>query len=212
MNLRSLLVLTLIMPILAYSSTETVDPTDQTLYEQYPWSVMYYYGVTVNAPLVRVIGLSHLERWPEHIQSAELVHTLDEDNFLRRLVEPIVGLVQVAGNFTVRDGKDQHTIYEFDPYIIFRWANLPWNDKVTTSFAFAEGVSYDTSISSIERRDNSNTKRFLNYLMFEATMAIPENPRLQLVYRIHHRSGAYGLYRAGNTGSNDVGVGLRYLF
>lgn len=187
-------------------------PVDQHLYDLYPFSLLYYYGVTVNDPLLKVITLHNLQRWPEYVQSIELAYTLDEDNVLRHFLSPLVGVVQVAGNITLRNGRHQNQIYELDPYLIFRWANWRWNDTVVTSFAIAEGVSYDTSISSIEKRDNDNTKRFLNYLMLEATFAAPSYPRLQAVARIHHRSGAYGLYHAGNTGSNDIGLAIRYLF
>ncbi len=210
--LASLFPLTVLGTTTTSSPAPTIYPEGQALYDQYPWSVLYYYGVTVNNPLVDVLTLHNLERWPEHIQSIEVAHTLSQDNFLRRLVNPIVGVVQLAGNVTVRQGDNEHTIYEFDPYIIFRWANLPWNHYVNTSLAFAEGVSYDTSIPAIEKNDNENTKRFLNYLMFEATFALPSYPQLQLVARVHHRSGAYGLYHAGNTGSNDIGLGISYLF
>src|SRR3990167_11404494 len=151
----------------------------QALYDQHPWSLMYYYGVTVNNPLIQVLTFNHLNRWPEHIQSIEMAKTLNKDNFLRKIVSPLVGVVQLAFNLTVRNGSDQHTIYEFDPYLIFRWANLPWNKILTTSFALAEGLSYDSSIPAIEKRENDNTKRLLNYLMFEATFALPPYPRLQ---------------------------------
>lgn len=186
-------------------------PKGQYLYDRYPYSLMYYYGVTVSNPLGNIF-IGKINRWPEHIQSLEFAYTLDEENFLRRFLSPIVGVVQVAGNVTYRVGSNESNIYEFDPYIIFRWANLPWNNYVNTSFAFAEGVSYDTSYPYLEKRNNDNAKRFLNYLMFEVTLANPNMPRLQLLARIHHRSGAYGLYHAGNTGSNDVGIGIRYLF
>ena len=186
-------------------------PVDQTLYDKKPWSVMYYYGFTVSDPLVRIF-LLQTHRWPEHIQSLELAKTLDENNIVRRFFSPVAGVVQIAGNVTYRVGSNQDNITEFDPYIMWRWANLPWNHYVTTSLALAEGVSYASSIPAIEMRSNNNTKRLLNYLMFEATLALPNYPQLQLVARIHHRSGAYGLYHAGNTGSNDIGLGIRYLF
>jgi hypothetical protein len=112
----------------------------------------------------------------------------------------------------MRNGSNEPTIYEFDPYIAFRWANFPWNGYVNTSFAIGEGISYTTSVPALEKKDNEFTKRLLNYLMFEATFAAPGDPRLQFLVGIHHRSGAYGLYHAGNTGSNDIGVGIRYLF
>lgn len=194
-----------------YSINEP-QPLNQDLYDKYRWSVLYYYGWTVDAALLQVLTLHNLDRWPENIQSVEVAHTLAPDNFLRRLVNPIVGVVQLAGNVTLRNGRDESRIFEFDPYIIFRWANWPWNKYLVTSLGFAEGVSYTSSIPAIEARDNDHTKRFLNYLMFEATFALPDHPQFQVLARVHHRSGAYGLYHAGNTGSNDVGVGIRYLF
>lgn len=196
---------------LAAASASTSYPLEQNLYDQYPWAIMYYYGITVSDPLLPLLK-GNINRWPEHIQSIELAHTLSQQNFLRRLVSPLVSVVELAGIAAVRVGSNQHTIYEFDPYIAFRWANLPWNAYVNTSLAIGEGISYDSSIPSVEKRQNSNTKRLLNYLMLEATFAAPSYPRLQLVARIHHRSGAYGLYHAGNTGSNDIGLGIRYLF
>lgn len=194
----------------AYACSTTC-PVHRTFYDQHPWSLMYYYGITVSDPLVRVFE-GEIHRWPEHIQSVELAKTLDQDNFLRRLVNPVVGVVQLAGNATVRTGSNESRIYEFEPYVTFRWANFPWNPYVNTSLALGEGVSYASSVPAIEKKDNSNTKRLLNYLMFEATFAPSSYPQLQFVARIHHRSGAYGLYRAGNTGSNDIGIGIRYLF
>jgi|WetSurMetagenome_2_1015567.scaffolds.fasta_scaffold327453_2 hypothetical protein len=188
-----------------------VYPPGQKLYDRYPWSATYYYGITGHDALGSLfVGGFH--RWPEHIQSLELSRTLDEQNFLRRLVSPLVGVVQLAGNVTLRTGSKENTIYEFDPYLAFRWANLPWNKYVNTSLAIGEGLSYVTSVPAIERGYSNDTKRLLNYLMLEATFAPPSYPRLQFVARIHHRSGAYGLYHAGNSGSNDVGVGIRYLF
>lgn len=184
---------------------------NQKLYDELPWMLTYYYGITGDNALIQMLAGS-FNRWPEHVQSAELTKTLDENNFLRRLVNPLVGVVQLAGNFTVRNGSREHTIYEFDPYVAFRWANFPWNDYVTTSLAIGEGISYASSVPWIEKRHNQNTKRLLNYLMLEATFALPMHPELQLVARIHHRSGAFGLYHAGNSGSNVIGLGVRYLF
>jgi hypothetical protein len=83
---------------------------------------------------------------------------------------------------------------------------------VNTSLAIGEGISYASSIPALERKANEQTKRLLNYLMLEASFAVPRHPKLQLIIRLHHRSGAFGLYRAGNTGSNNIGLGVRYLF
>ncbi len=191
--------------------TPKLIPQGQKLYDRYPWAATYYYGVTGSDPLVRIFE-TEFHRWPEHIQSLELAHTLDESNPFRHFFSPLVGVVQVASDVTMRTGRNEPSIYEFDPYVAFRWANLPWNNYVNTSLALGEGISYATSVPTLEKKDNQFTKRLLNYLMFEATFALPNDPQLQFVVRIHHRSGAYGLYHAGNTGSNDVGIGVRYLF
>jgi len=199
--------------IIRQSSNILQEQPSQSLYDHYPWSVMYYYGFTVNNPLIEVLTLNNLKRWPEHIQSFELAYTLNHNNVVRRFFYPVVGVVQLAGNFTIRNGSNEPTIYEFDPSIMFRWANFPWNAYIHTSFALAEGVSYDTSIPAIEKKgNNTHTKHLLNFMVVEITLAIPHYPRLQLVGRIHHRSGAFGLYHAGNTGSNDLALGIRYLF
>ena len=194
-----------------YATPITGCPSGQKLYDNYPWSATFYEGLTTSDALGKIF-VGNFNRWSEEIQSIEISRTLKEDNFFRRLVSPLVGVVQIAGDITLRNGKNEHTIYEFNPYIAFRWANLPWNHYVTTSFAIGEGVSYVTSVPAIEKKYNKNTKRLLNYLMLEASLAFPNCPRWQLIVRIHHRSGAFGLYQAGNTGSNDVGLGLRYLF
>src|SRR5580700_10347762 len=46
-------------------------PTDQSLYEMYPNAFLYYYGVTVSDPLLRILDQAQIHRWPEHIQSLE---------------------------------------------------------------------------------------------------------------------------------------------
>lgn len=195
----------------AVTSIPSPDLLGQGLYDQYHYSLLYYYGKTVNGALVGT-AIGNFKPWPEHIQTLEFAYTLQQDNIVRQFFNPLVGVVQIAGNVGVRQGENEHTIYEFDPYIMFRWANFPWNHYVDTSLAMAEGVSYVSSVPYIEKRGNTNVRRLLNYLMFEATFSAPQYPQLQFVVRIHHRSGAYGLYQADNTGSNAIGAGIRYLF
>ena len=200
------------LPLASIAAANQTDiPQGQDLYDRYPWAGLYYYGITTSDALGQMVA-GQIHRWPEHIQSIELTHTLCKENFLRRLVYPLVGVVEVSANFTVRNGSNQHTIYEFNPYVEGRWANFPWNKYVTTSFAIGEGISYDTSVPSLESKSSEDTKRLLNFLLMEATFAVPNYPRWQLVLRLHHPSGAFGLYHAGNTGSNDIGLGIRYLF
>ncbi len=207
-----LTILLCLTPLTARSAINKIYPENYLLYDQYRWAVAYYYGTSFDGRLLQITHFG-IHRWPEHIQSFELAYTLNENNFLRRLVSHLVSIVQLTGNVTVRhDHNIRHTIYEFDPYLAFRWSNFPWNHYLNTSFAIGEGVSYATSYITLEKKEGEYTKRFLNYLMLEATFALPSYPRLQLAARIHHRSGVYGLYHAKNAGSNVIGIAIKYLF
>src|SRR3990167_2721985 len=70
-------------------------PKGQQLYDQYPWFVDYYYGITASDGLTQILT-GNFHRWPEHIQSIELGRTLDRDNLVRRFFSPLVGVVQIV--------------------------------------------------------------------------------------------------------------------
>ena len=111
---------------------------------------------------------------------------------------------QVAKHFN----KDTH--WEFVGVLIGRWHYFPWNDYINTSFAVGDGFSYYTEVSEVEKEDDEDAQRSLNYLLFELTFGLPEYPKWDLVFRIHHRSSIFGLYGAG--GSNFVCGGIKYSF
>jgi len=111
---------------------------------------------------------------------------------------------QVAKHFN----KD--TQWEFVGLFIGRWHYFPWNDYVNTSFAVGDGLSYYTDVSEVEKEDDEDAQRALNYLLFEVALGLPEYPRWDLVLRIHHRSSVFGLYGAG--GSNFVCSGIKFAF
>ncbi len=79
----------------------------------------------------------------------------------------------------------------------------PW-----LSFALIEGVSYNTDFSNYERTYRDKYAKLLNYLGLELEAELSE--RLSLIGRIHHRSGAYGIYSGVKEGSNAYLLGLRY--
>ena len=82
---------------------------------------------------------------------------------------------------------------------------LPW-----LSVGFVEGVSWLSEPSQYEKTYRENYTQFLNYLGFEVEALV--NPQWSVVGRIHHRSGAYGLYSGVSEGSNAYLLGLRYRF
>ncbi len=94
--------------------------------------------------------------------------------------------------------------------IVGRWRWFPWDKYLDTSLAVGEGVSYNTSVSKIEKEDDEDATRWLNYLLVELTFKVPKFERWDLVYRIHHRSSNNHLIGAG--ASNYVCGGIKYSF
>ena len=75
---------------------------------------------------------------------------------------------------------------------------------------FEEGVSLLTEPSNWEKTEREKYAQFLNYLAFEVEGLV--SPQWSLVWRIHHRSGAYGTYSGVKEGSNAYLLGLRYRY
>lgn len=177
-----------------------------------PWSLMFYYGRTSELIFAKTVAFK-FEDAEEDVYSLELAYTLPPENVISRFFSHIGSRFFLAGNLVRRvDHKRDKNINEVDAYIGLRWQNLPWNRYVATSFAIADGLSYASDPPRVEFEDDPDSNsNLLNYLMLEATFALPTHPQWQLVYRIHHRSGVYGLFDT-DSGSNTVGLGLRYFF
>ena len=176
----------------------------------YPWALFFYVGKMTQNTLGSVL-IQDYQFDDETLYSLELSRELSPCNAFRHFVQPIVSTVEVVANVTYRDDP-VGPIYEFNPYFTFRWKEFPWNPIITTTIALGEGLSYDSQVPQVEIKNSDETQRLLNFLMVEATFAMPTHPRWELVWRAHHRSGVFGLYNSGNTGSTAVGLGVRYHF
>jgi hypothetical protein len=100
--------------------------------------------------------------------------------------------------------------WEFVGLILWRWHPFPWDKDIDTSFAVGSGLSYNSDESQIELEEDEDAQRLLSYLAIELTFGLPQYPRWNLMIRIHHRSGAYGLI--GESGSNYLCGGLKFAF
>ena len=98
--------------------------------------------------------------------------------------------------------------------LYLRYDGLPWNDTVYTTIAVNTGVSLLTDISEFEegRDDKGRSSVLLHYLGPEFTFADPENKDLELVLRLHHRSGVFGLFDGVVSGSTFLSAGIRVRF
>lgn len=104
---------------------------------------------------------------------------------------------------------DEHQ-WQFSGLAIARWHWFPWDHFLDTSLAVGDGLSYNTETSDIEKEDSDDAGKWLNYLMFELTLGLPQYPRWDLVYRIHHRSSIRE--RIGAGASNFIAFGIKYSF
>ena len=126
---------------------------------------------------------------------------------------------QLAGNIAERhdyDDPNHKWVTEGDVYVMIRRTHFPWDRYLRTSLAFGEGLSYAAERIYVENNGmaGDSSPRFLNYLTYEITFALPQYPYLELIARIHHRSGAWGLFYPfhDHPGSNNLGFGIRYYF
>lgn len=117
---------------------------------------------------------------------------------------------QIAKHF----GEQNHFEFNLVP-VVFRWKTFPWDKYVDTSFAAGAGISYALETPEIEEetvgKDHASPK-LLGYLMFEFSFALPDKPQWCFVARVHHRSGANGLFDGRLDASNAVGFGIKYVF
>lgn len=101
----------------------------------------------------------------------------------------------------------RQSLWEGNLAVAVRWTRFPWDSVVDTSVAFGQGVSLASERPPVEK----NTREFLHYMHVEVEFSPPTNDRLGVVGRVHHRSGAFGLYGVAG-GSNFLNLGLRYRY
>lgn len=179
--------------------------------ECYPtWSALLYYGKMTNDNLGNVVAFDFSTN-SDTLYSLELGKQLNPCNPVRLFFQPIVSSVDIRWNVTFLDDR-YGTIYEINPYLALNWYHFPWCHKLRTVISFGEGVSYVSKVPYAEAQNSDQPKKFLNFLLGEIAIALPCHPEWELIARIHHRSGAYGLYHANNSGSTAVGIAIRYRF
>jgi hypothetical protein len=109
---------------------------------------------------------------------------------------------------------------EFWTALYLRYDGLPWNDTVYTTIAANLGVSLLTEESEFERSrdadpdggDEGNAAPVLHFFSPEITIADPDNKNLELVLRLHHRSGIFGAIDGITSGSTFISTGVRARF
>jgi hypothetical protein len=172
-------------------------------------------GPMANESLVHVFLFDYGGWYDDtYLISGEIGYTLKDDNPVMRFLSPVVSSVDVVANFTYQDEPGQH-VFEFNPYMMARWSNFPWNNTIRTTFGLGGGLSYATPIPQIEKDSkdpDGNYKNLMHFMAVEATFSLPDHKDWQLVYRLHHRSGVFGLMQGDNAGNTAVEIGIRHYF
>lgn len=204
-----------LLPKSMWLSTKYADKawvTSGDVYDKYEWGVMGYVGAMTGSELYHDMYFDFNGLGPGTLYSFEVLRQLPKDNWARQLFRGLVSTIEVGGNYTY-ETDPTGPINEGNAYFVFRWRDFPWNHKVLTTFGIGEGLSYASHVPQQEldsEDEPGNATRLLNYLMTELTFSMPEHPEWQVMYRLHHRSGVFGLYTPGTVGSTAAGIGVRY--
>jgi len=169
---------------------------------EYKWFFTLYGGLSAQDNLGDV--LSFQATFPDHTYIA--VAALSRELWRYEHWVSLEAEGQVGKHF----GRMHH--WEFNGLISLRWLPFPWDKYLETSFAVGNGLSYATEVPKVEKEDDDNAQKFLNYLLLELTLGLPKYPRWDFVIRIHHRSGVFGLYDGVRGGANFLCGGIKYRF
>jgi len=199
-RIRWFLVLLLTLITLTASDAWAQDDQKENDAERYKWFLTAYAGAHAQDDINDVVTFQ--PKFEDNAYIGVVALAREIGHYKKYLSFELEG--QVAKHFN----KDTH--WEFVGALIGRWNYFPWDKYVDTSLAIGDGISYYTDVSEVEKDDDDDAQRALNYLLVEVALGLPEYPKWDLVFRIHHRSSVFGLVGAG--GSNFVGAGIKFGF
>ncbi len=133
-----------------------------------------------------------------------------------RRIATVFNIIDIEGELGAAKRLGDQTEGEFWGAFYVRWTAFPWNHFIYTTLGLSTGLSYATGISDFERAHSGlnppNGTHVQHYFSPELTFALPEHKERQLVVRLHHRSGVYGVMSGALSGSTYISVGIRAWF
>ncbi len=119
---------------------------------------------------------------------------------------------ELEGQVAVHSGGQSHQ--EVNGAFTVRWLPFPWDRYLDTSIAIGNGLSCATTEPPLEIQDSEDNRssHWLYFILVELAFGLPANRQWELFTRVHHRSGVFGLIHEVDSGSNFIGVGIRYRF
>ncbi len=176
--------------------------------DDHPWAVTFFSGAYTN----RTVGVA-LSNVPGALEK-NYMHGLVLSRHLASFWKDWFAL-EAEGMVAHHHGRHQEGRQSYQEYVaalLLRYDHFPWNDYLHTSFAVGNGLSLTSSTPEREVQIRGNSQELLNYLAFELEVTLPRYPRYSLAYRLHHRSGVYGLFGGVEGASDYYLLGLRYRF
>ncbi len=124
-------------------------------------------------------------------------------------------LVSLGWGFSLAT-EGQLTAYAFGhPYgtgalgLGFQFNGFPWNAELPTTISGYTGPSYAVNPP---RAPLFKGKALLNYVGIELAIAIPDTHGWDVVGRVYHRSGVWGVYSLADDEGTMIGIGVRKRF
>lgn len=105
-------------------------------------------------------------------------------------------------------------IFELAAAAVIRSPQIGLTGGTSGNVAWGNGFSYALTPPTAELGRGGirgvDTVQWQYHMSFEVELTSSANSRVHYVARLHHRSGIYGLISPSRTGSNYIGLGLRF--
>lgn len=159
-------------------------------------SLSLYGGIGAAAPLTSIIRLRELGIEPIYMTTLALAQEISKHT-------EEFGL-EAEGQITWHHGHDGPLA--LNGALIGRFYSLPWVTTLNGSFGLGAGLSHSFGIPQLEFAER--TSRTLLYLMFEYELGIAKS-QWSALFRVHHRSGVFGLFDNVTGGSDYLCLGMK---
>jgi len=112
----------------------------------------------------------------------------------------------VEGQIVKHEGLQDH--WETNVLLVVREHFL--EDFFPANAAYGQGLSYALEKPELDQDADADPTQLLHYFFIEFSFDLPNvSYHPQLIFRIHHRSGVFGMYCGNRCGSNIPVVGFR---
>ena len=176
--------------------------------ENHPWSITFFNGMYTDRSFGKAVF-----NLPGDLEKNYL-HGLSISRHLAHFWRDYFAL-ELEGMVALHHGRHKEGSQDYWEYllaVLLRYDRFPWKDQLHTAIALGEGLSLASKVPLREIQFRGDSRRLLNYLAFELELTLPSYPRYSMAYRIHHRSGVFGLFDNVRGASDFYLLGLRYRF